>query len=975
VLRFEDFSSNASEAMAAFAIDSGTWTLQNQRLESSGDGGDAVALFYVDHQLPSFFELYARLSSDQAKAGRGSNAYLVFDYRSASDFKFAGIDISTGKVQIGVRTAAGWVMLVQANMRLQHNREYELLVAIDGQSVILFVDGVRVLSYVFTSPLLDRDDPSLGVVDPLSDGMLGVGSRNAVGRVTRIGAQVAVPEMTFEQTVDLRVPVVHEVRSGTWTVGTAGLSGVGPALSLAAALGIAPLQTLIVETTLHVSGVAGLAFDYLAADRFKFVVLDVTAGKLLLGHRTAAGWFTDLEVTVNLSATTAYTLAVRLRGNQVTVLLNGGTVASHVYHSLVNEGPNGLLVRAGTATFQSLVRRTDDPDHATDVPVVSVKGATVIEGNTDTSPVTIVVELNRPSAVPVTVDWRTEDGSALAGTDYVQASGTITFQPGQTRAEVTVQIIGNTLPEPDKTFRVVLSDPAGALLGTSVATVTILNDDTLTTVTIGATDANLAGLQPGSFTISRDGDLSAALTVRLDWSGTAAIGMHYTVSIDGQQLTSRPATVTLAAGQAKLTITITPLSDPNATTTRTVVLTLAHDAAYRLGTPASATVRLLPDTSLPRLSITSTVAEQHPVRQEWATLTITLSAPATTNVTFTVRTYDGTAKAQRDYRPLTETITFSAGQTTATIRVRILPGTHLDPVYFTVELSNPTGAVLGDAVGVVWLVAPGAQTLDEGTTKTTKKLTAVYAPSVPTDVRLTQAELDTVAAAAIQLWLAAGADPRVLATVRFRIVDLEGLTLAETRGRTIVVDPTAAGHGWHTGIDTLPAPDRMDLLTVLLHELGHVLGYEHHHAGGPGDLMFETLAPGVRLGLPGVAEPARAEVLGSGWLGLGARSRQGSSDLGGDVPPQTSDAPPAGPATPWLPGVRASAATSPIGELSLLRVPQTTPSADVAPPWTPRGAPVPWDLLAVVAVASVLERRRTDGPAEATRRLEARSRR
>ncbi len=42
-----------------------------------------------------------------------------------------------------------------------------------------------------------------------------------------------------------------------------------------------------------------------------------------------------------------------------------------------------------------------------------------------------------------------------------------------------------------------------------------------------------------------------------------------------------------------------------------------------------------------------------------------------------------------------------------------------------------------------------------------------------------------------------------------------------------------------------PASGRMDLLTVLAHELGHVLGLEHDPE--PGHLMSDTLAPGVRL--------------------------------------------------------------------------------------------------------------------------------
>ena len=42
--------------------------------------------------------------------GWKANAYVIFDYFSPTDFKFAGIDVSTNKIVIGHRTAAGWVI-------------------------------------------------------------------------------------------------------------------------------------------------------------------------------------------------------------------------------------------------------------------------------------------------------------------------------------------------------------------------------------------------------------------------------------------------------------------------------------------------------------------------------------------------------------------------------------------------------------------------------------------------------------------------------------------------------------------------------------------------------------------------------------------------------------------------------------------------------------------------------------------------
>jgi polyvinyl alcohol dehydrogenase (cytochrome) len=107
---------------------------------------------------------------------------------------------------------------------------------------------------------------------------------------------------------------------------------------------------------------------------------------------------------------------------------------------------------------------------------------------------------------------------------------------------------------------------------------------------------------------------------------------------------------------------------------------------------------------------------------------------------------------------------------------------------------------------------------------------------------------------AIARWQAAGADMSALADVQIAIADLRGTQLGLASGNTITLDVNAAGWGWY--IDPTPADDgefylpgdqgeqnRMDLLTVLLHELGHVLGHEHDEGG----VMSATLAVGTRI--------------------------------------------------------------------------------------------------------------------------------
>lgn len=115
-------------------------------------------------------------------------------------------------------------------------------------------------------------------------------------------------------------------------------------------------------------------------------------------------------------------------------------------------------------------------------PSVSITptATSVLEGNSGTTSVTFTVALSAPTPYGLSLNYATVDGTATtADGDYVAASGTLTFAIGETSKTITVQVNGDTVFEPNETFRVTLSSPVKAYVEFQVGTgtVTILNDD------------------------------------------------------------------------------------------------------------------------------------------------------------------------------------------------------------------------------------------------------------------------------------------------------------------------------------------------------------------------------------------------------------------------------------------------------------------------------------------------------------------
>jgi uncharacterized repeat protein (TIGR01451 family) len=164
---------------------------------------------------------------------------------------------------------------------------------------------------------------------------------------------------------------------------------------------------------------------------------------------------------------------------------------------------------------------------------------------------------------------------------------------------------------------------------------------------------------------------------------------------------------------------------------------------------------------------------------------------------------------------------------------------------------------------------------------------------------LTVEQLQPIWTEALARWAKAGATPAQvspLAQVTVQIVSLPPGILARTGPDTIWISRDAAGYGWF--IDPTPsdngefngrpasaAQNRMDLLTVVAHEMGHLV-LQMEESAEPNDVMTEALPVGVRrMPTPhdlGLADNRQVPAIGL-TIGSSLPNQMSASPVGVDI--------------------------------------------------------------------------------------------
>jgi hypothetical protein len=338
-------------------------------------------------------------------------------------------------------------------------------------------------------------------------------------------------------------------------------------------------------------------------------------------------------------------------------------------------------------------------------PTLSISPAAVYKPQSGKTTVKATVTLSSSSVNTVTVNYSTQDGLAIAGTDYTAASGTLTFPPGATSETVSVGVTGNTLPTGDRYFYINLSGPVNASVVTSSAQVDIVDSSVVPLLSVTSTSV----VKPASAAAN------AVFTVTLSPPSPNKVTVNYSTSdgnaIAGTDYSATNGTLTFPIGQASETVNVPVTASTVHKGDRYFYLNLTNPTNAVVGSQNSAPAYITDPSVNPIL----TVDDAGVLKPSSGTTTLTFHVheyPATQNtVTVNYQTQDGSAVAGTDYVATSGTLTFPAGTTTQSVNVTVNgSSTSVSDRYFYLTIGSASNAQIPRSSGIGRIVDTVAPT-------------------------------------------------------------------------------------------------------------------------------------------------------------------------------------------------------------------------------------------------------------------------
>jgi hypothetical protein len=301
---------------------------------------------------------------------------------------------------------------------------------------------------------------------------------------------------------------------------------------------------------------------------------------------------------------------------------------------------------------------------------------------------TLTLTVNRTGTTnnPVAVNFASTNVTASSSSDYTATNGTLSFAAGETSKTFTTDLTNDDTQESTETFRLVLSSPVDATIGTGTNAVTVTDDDVssvgFTTSTTSVSETN----GPVTLTVTRSGATNTTVTIDFTTTnGTALAGSDYAAT---------NGTFTFNPGETTNTITIELTDNATQEGSETFQVRLSNVSNSTLGIGTN-TVTLTDDD----ISTVSFTTNSIVVEENTNTVILTAVRSGATNTIVSVNFTNlstSTATAGSDFVATNGVLTFAPGVTTNTFAVTVINDAVAENREFiNYRLQIPTNTSLG----------------------------------------------------------------------------------------------------------------------------------------------------------------------------------------------------------------------------------------------------------------------------------------
>lgn len=357
----------------------------------------------------------------------------------------------------------------------------------------------------------------------------------------------------------------------------------------------------------------------------------------------------------------------------------------------------------------------------------------------------VTVVRTTASGADLAVSYRTSDGSAISGTDYVNTSGTLEWSADDLEAKkITVPIKDNEYDEVGtRSFTVELFNPiGGAIENPGQTAITILDDDDTTDTSVDSFALNT------SYDSNTEGQ-SIVLTVFRQGGGVGESQVVYRTvndtAIGGVDFIPVEGTLTFGDGvMTPQTVTVNLLDNTDNEDDRVFRFELTDVTNGELGVPAAATLKVLDNDAPAPDPVTVTeirffeTAYSVNERDGQASILINRSGDTSAESSVQVVAVEGTATTPEDYQFAPQTVTWEADDASLkTINVTLInDGQGEGDESFTVQLVNPVGATLNPTPATATVTVIDDDNLSPGQIQISNQAISVLESAGSVDVGL-----------------------------------------------------------------------------------------------------------------------------------------------------------------------------------------------------------------------------------------------